>query len=158
MIKGLFETHIYVQNLERSIDFYANVLGLTQCHYEPERRIAFFWIGEPKQSMLGLWEKPASEIDIRHFAFNCDLEDVLDQSVPFLKSKNLNPYNFLKNNEGQPMVFAWMPALAIYFNDPDGHALEFISILDGEPKPELGVISYEEWLKVNELAVKNISG
>ena len=43
------------------------------------------------------------------------------------------------------MVFSWMPALAIYFDDPDGHCLEFISILEGEPKPELGIITYDEW-------------
>ena len=35
-------------------------------------------------------------------------------------------------------------AIAIYFNNPDGHALEFIAMLDGKARPELGVISYEE--------------
>ncbi|WP_299568647.1 hypothetical protein [uncultured Pedobacter sp.] len=43
-----------------------------------------------------------------------------------------------------------MPAIAIYFNDPDGHYLEFISIIEGEAKPELGVISYEEWLEYSK--------
>lgn len=146
MIKGLFETHLYVEDLEKSIDFYKNVLGLEQCGYEAERNIAFFWIGKPKEAMLGLWEKPKAEIDIRHFAFRSDLDDVLNKSVDFLKSKNLKPYNFLKDNSDQPMVFAWMPALAIYFNDPDGHVLEFIAILQGAARPELGVISYEHWL------------
>jgi len=146
MIKGLFETHIYVEDLERSIGFYSNVLGLKQCHYEEERRIAFFWIGKPKEAMLGIWEKPKAEIDIRHFAFRCEVDDVLNKSVPFLESKSLQPYNFLKSGNHEPMVFAWMPALAIYFNDPDGHALEFIAILEGEARPDLGVVSYEEWL------------
>jgi lactoylglutathione lyase len=146
MIKGLFETHIYVKDLARSIDFYSNTLGLTQCHYEEERKIAFFWIGKPKEAMLGIWEKPKDEIDIRHFAFSCEVEDVWNKSVSFLESKNLKPYNFLNNGNHKPMVFAWMPALAIYFNDPDGHVLEFIAILEGEAKPALGVISYEEWL------------
>ncbi|WP_316846151.1 VOC family protein [Pedobacter psychrodurus] len=145
MIKGLFETHIYVEDLARSIDFYSNILSLTQCHYDAERKIAFFWIGKPKEAMLGIWEKPKAEIDVRHFAFSCDVEDVLNKSVNFLESKNLKPYNFLNNGNQEPMVFAWMPALAIYFNDPDGHALEFIAILDGEAKPELGVISYDDW-------------
>ena len=45
------------------------------------------------------------------------------------------------------MVFTWMPALAIYFNDPDGNVLEFIAVLEGEANLELGVISYEEWKK-----------
>ena len=43
------------------------------------------------------------------------------------------------------MVFSWMPAIAIYFLDPDGNELEFIAILEGEAKPKLGVMDYEEW-------------
>jgi len=149
MIKGLFETHLYVEDLERSIDFYANVLGLEQCHFEPERRAAFFWIGKPKEAMLGLWEKPKAEIDKRHFAFRCDVEDVLNKSEAYFKARNLQPYNFLKDGKERPMVFGWMPAIAIYFDDPDGHILEFIAILEGKGMPELGVISYGEWLRFN---------
>lgn len=104
MIKGLFETHIFVQDLETSIDFYKNVLGLTECVYNDERRIAFFWIGEPKGAMLGLWEKPKKEIDIRHFAFRCEVDDVVNKSVDFLKAKGLKPYNFLKDGNEKPMV------------------------------------------------------
>lgn len=147
MIKGLFETHIFVADLERLVDFYKNVLGLMECGYNDERRIAFFWIGEPKGAMLGLWEKPKEEIDIRHFAFRCDVDDVLNKSIDFLKTRNLQPYNFLKDGNEKPMVFAWMPAVAIYFKDPDGHDLEFIAILEGESRPELGVVSYEDWLE-----------
>lgn len=146
MIKGLFETHLFVEDLERSTDFYKNILGLTPCGYNEERRLAFFWVGEPKSAMLGLWEKPKEEIDTRHFAFKCEVDDVLNQSIDFLKARNLQPYNFLKNGDEKPMVFAWMPAIAIYFKDLDGHDLEFIAMLEGEGKPELGVISYEEWL------------
>jgi lactoylglutathione lyase len=75
-------------------------------------------------------------------------EDILNYSADFLKNKNLTPYNFLRDGKDEPMVFAWMPALAIYFNDPDGNQLEFISILEGEGRPELGVLSYEEWMKI----------
>ncbi len=145
MIKGLYETHLFVENLERSIDFYKNILGLEQCYFEQERRAAFFWIGKPKEAMLGLWEKPIEEIDKRHFAFKCDVEDVLNRSVTFLKERNLKPYNFLNDGTETPMVFAWMPAIAIYFNDPDGHQLEFIAILEGESRPALGIICYEKW-------------
>lgn len=146
MIKGLYETHLFVENLERSIDFYKNVLGLEQCYHETERRAAFFWVGKPKEAMLGLWEKPKEEIDKRHFAFRCDKEDILKGSVGFLKERSLKPYNFLKDGTERPMVFAWMPAVAIYFSDPDGHELEFISVLNGKARPELGVISYDEWI------------
>ena len=147
MIKGLYETHIFVENLENSINFYKNILGLEQCYFEEERRTAFFWIGKPKEAMLGLWEKPKEEIDKRHFAFRCEKDFILNNASEFLKNNGLKPYNFLKDNTEKPMVFAWMPAIAIYFNDPDGHYLEFISILEGEAKPEMGVISYEEWIK-----------
>jgi lactoylglutathione lyase len=48
------------------------------------------------------------------------------------------------------MVFAWMPAIAIYFTDPDGHELEFIAILEGKARPGAGVISYEEWMALEK--------
>ena len=129
MIKGLYETHLFVENLETSIDFYKNTLGLEPCYFEEERRIAFFWIGKPKEAMLGLWEKPVTQIVKQHFAFRCDEEYILNQSADFLNGKGIKPYNFLKDGSDKPMVFSWMPAIAIYFNDPDGHQLEFIAIL-----------------------------
>lgn len=148
MIKGLYETHLFVENLERSIDFYTEVLRLKQCRYNADRRTAFFWIGGDKKFMLGLWEKPKEEIDIRHFAFECDPEWIRKESVGFLKSHNIKSWNFLDNKQDQPMVFCWVPAISIYFNDPDGHELEFIGILPGNSKTdqEKRVVTYEEWL------------
>ena len=146
MIKGLYETHIQVSDLENAINFYTEVLGLKLAHQDENRRIAFLWVGKDKEFMLGLWEQKEN-LQTRHFAFRVDKEDLLNTSVEFLKNKNLIPYNFLKNGSEKPMVFAWMPALAIYFNDPDGNQLEFISILQGKEKPELGILSYEEWLE-----------
>ncbi|MGD1320441.1 VOC family protein [Chryseobacterium sp. 2R14A] len=146
MIKGLYETHVQVSDLENAIEFYTDILGLELAHRDETRPIAFLWIEKNKEAMLGLWEQKEN-LQTRHFAFTADKEDILNYSVEFLKNKNLKPYNFLKDESVQPMVFAWMPALAIYFNDPDGNQLEFISILEGEGKPELGVLSYEDWLK-----------
>jgi catechol 2,3-dioxygenase-like lactoylglutathione lyase family enzyme len=153
MIKGLFETHLFVENLERSIDFYTNTLKLEQYLFEKERRAALFWIGEkPRQAMLGLWEKPKDEIDLRHFAFECDWEWILNESIDFLKSNNLHFWNFLQDDSERPMVFANIPAIAIYFSDPDGHPLEFIGKLPGKYRPEKGslVISYEDWLELEK--------
>lgn len=150
MIKGLYETHLFVAEIERSIEFYGKVLELKQCHYEEERRAAFFWIGKDKQAMLGLWEKPKEEIDIRHFAFECEPDWILNESVKYLKSRNLKCRNFFNDGTERPMVFAWVPAIAIYFDDPDGHSLEFIGILDGKSRPEKGVISYEDWIELEK--------
>jgi lactoylglutathione lyase len=148
MIKGLYETHLFVESLERSIDFYSNKMRLEQCHYEEKRKAAFFWIGKPKQFMLGLWEKPKEEIDIRHFAFECESVWVLNESVEYLKKHHIKCRNFLNDGTERPMVFAWMPAISIYFEDPDGHSLEYIGMLDGKGKPENGIITYEKWLEL----------
>lgn len=152
MIKGLFETHLFVENLERSVDFYTNVLKLEQYYDETERRAALFWIGAHKQSMLGLWEKSKEEIDHRHFAFECDWEWILNHSVDFLKSHNIPFWNFLQDKREQPMVFTDIPAIAIYFADPDGHPLEFIGKLPGNYRKDRQgiVVPYEEWLEMED--------
>ena len=152
MIKGLYETHLFVENLERSIEFYSKVIGLKQCRFGAERRTAFFWIGKDKQSMLGLWEKPKEEIDIRHFAFECDPGWIQNESLNYLKSRNIKCWNFLNDVTEGPMVFVWMPAISIYFNDPDGHNLEFIGVLNGKTRTheEKRVVIYKEWLTIKD--------
>lgn len=150
MITGLYETHLNVEHLERSVNFYKNVLRLEQCFFDDQRRAAFFWIGKPKEAMLGLWEKPKSGIEQRHFAFKCDKNFILYEATNFLKQHGLHPFNFLNDGTDQPMVFAWMPAIAIYFDDPDGHHLEFIAVLEGKGKPEKGIITYERWLEFED--------
>jgi len=146
MIKGLYETHLNVGDLERSIHFYGSVLGLTQCYFERERRAAFFWIGKPREHMLGLWEKPKDQIHTSHFAFACEPDWVINDSVAFLQERNLPCRNFLNDGAERPMVFAWMPAVSIYFDDPDGHSLEFIGVLPGDSRPEKGIITYDAWV------------
>lgn len=146
MIKGIYETHIEVSNLEKALTFYTEVLGLHLAHLDSNRRIAFLFVNpDNKESMLGLWEQKEN-LQPRHFAFRCDKDFILDKAVDFLKQHKLSPYNFLKDGSEQPMVFAWMPALAIYFNDADGNSLEFIALLGEQAKPELGVLSYDAWL------------
>ena len=146
MIKGLFETHLFVENLENSIDFYSNVLKLEKCRVNDDRRVAFFWIGKPQQSFLGIWEMPKEQIDKRHFAFECEPDWILNESINFLKSNNLKYWNFLKEDSRKPMVFPWVPAVSIYFEDPDGHLLEFIGKLPEEAQPESEVCSYDVWI------------
>lgn len=145
MITGLFETHIDVRNLERSLAFYREVLGLTLGTIDQKRRVAFLWMGGAGEAMLGLWEKTEGQIPPQHFAFRSTVDDVLDRSVAWLDERGLACHNFLNDGTKRPMVFAWMPAIAIYFDDPDGHSLELIAMLPGRPRPEAGVISYEAW-------------
>ena len=57
-VYGLFETHLTVSNLQRSIRFYRDIIGLQLAVEASERNAAFFWIGDPsyssRHSMLGL--------------------------------------------------------------------------------------------------------
>jgi lactoylglutathione lyase len=44
----------------------------------------------------------------------------------------------------EPSVIGWMPSVQIYFRDPDGHSLEFISLLPEPPIPDF-IGTYAEW-------------
>jgi len=147
MITGLFETHIRVADLQQSMDFYRRLPGLEWALTDEKRRIVFFWIGGRGQAMLGLWET-SGRIEPQHFAFRCDKGSMPDEVMTFLHSNNIHSYNFLQDGTSRPMVFAWMPAVSIYFHDPDQHELEFIAMLEGQPRPDLGIVSIEEWQKI----------
>jgi len=53
-IHGLFETHLTVAGLPRSMAFYAAVLGLELARVLPERKVAFYWIGGSGKGAPGL--------------------------------------------------------------------------------------------------------
>ncbi|ADY26206.1 Glyoxalase/bleomycin resistance protein/dioxygenase [Deinococcus proteolyticus MRP] len=144
MITGLFETHLKVADLERSMHFYGEVLDLELAHRDETRPIAFYWLGTRGDAMLGLWLEPPKRIQRQHFAFRSTVQDVL-RAPAWLRERGLTPRNFLNDGTDDPMVFAWMPALALYFTDPDGHSLELIAMLEEQPRPELGVVSREKW-------------
>ena len=39
-----------------------------------------------------------------------------------------------------------MPAASVYFDDPDGHSLEYIALLPEAPRPEMAaVVGLAEW-------------
>lgn len=151
-ITKLFETHLKVKNLERSMQFYGEVLGLELALKEEARRAAFYWLGGRLKTMLGIWESPpwaeaetsGNPIVVQHIAFETEIGD-LGGAIGNLKERGISPRNFFDEITEEPSVFGWMPAASIYFNDPDGHLLEFIAKLPGEAKPELGIVSLNEW-------------
>jgi lactoylglutathione lyase len=57
-IRGLFETHLPVADLQRSVDFYGGVLGLDLARVFPERHVVFYWIGGPSSSISRICSKP----------------------------------------------------------------------------------------------------
>ena len=146
-IRALFETHLRVTDLEAAANFYGHVLGLKLAHRAPERGAIFYWIGGRGQSMLGLWQTPKVTAKL-HLAFRVDLPDLLN-SVQRLRAANVTPLDFDNNPTDRPVVLAWMPAAAVYFNDPDGNLLEFLCMLGDAPRPDLGVVSWDAWLNRN---------
>ena len=144
-IHGLFEAHLVVENLERSIQFYRDRLGLRLAHVFPDRQVAFFWTSADKSSMLGLWAAGNAPHRLSlHIAFKISVADVL-QSPELLLAAGITPLDFRGQPTDQAVVLAWMPAVSLYFRDPDGHLLEYIAMLSQEPQPELGVIPWSEW-------------
>lgn len=146
LVHGLFETHLTVSNLPRSVKFYQDIVGLQLALEVSDRNAAFFWIGEPKNSMLGLWSIGSMPMGLNlHIAFEVTLDDLLESSNT-LKSNGITPLSFFGIETTEPSVIGWMPAAAVYFRDPDNHLIEYLAMLDGTPRPDLGIIPWSKWL------------
>jgi lactoylglutathione lyase len=140
-VGSLFETHLTVSDLGRSVAFYRDVVGLSLALEVPDRGAAFFWIGGPGDAMLGLWSLGSAPMGLSlHVAFKASLEDVVD-ACDRLRSRGITPRPFFAMETAGPSVIGWMPAPAVYFRDPDGHLLEYLE----EPRPELGIVPWSQW-------------
>src|SRR5260370_11030396 len=165
-VEGLFEAHITVRNLERSITFYRDVVGLELGISQPERPAAFFWVGGRGKSMMGIFTLGSWPLTMmqHHVAFQVALEDVLAapqrlRSVG-ITPRGRSPLGGRGEPIDEPIVFAWMPAASVLFDDPDGNLLEYIAMLPDHPRPDLGVVSWSEWKEIHEnlLCISGSSG
>ncbi len=142
---GLFETHLTVSDLDRSIRFYRDVVGLPLALHLPERAAAFFWIGGPGESMLGLWSLGSAPLGMTlHIALRASLADVM-AACDALRAAGVTPLSFFGDETDEPSVIGWMPAAAVYFRDPDGHSIEYLSMLAEPPRPEAGIVPWSQW-------------
>lgn len=144
-VKGVFETHLTVVNLERAMRFYGETLGLELAIFIEARRVAFYWLGGRGKTMLGIWETgTAPQRMSLHTAFDVSLADLLEAPAR-LRSAGITPLDIAGNPTEEPVVLAWMPAASVYFHDPDGNQLEYIAMLDEQPQPERGVVAWSQW-------------
>ncbi len=154
----LFETHLLVGDLDRSVAFYRDVVGLAPALREPPRGAAFLWIGRPGEAMLGLWSLGSAPLGVAsHVAFKASLEDVMT-ACKRLRSTKVTPLSFFATETDEPSVIAWMPAAAVYFRDPDGHLLEYLAMLDSPPDPDAGILPWSQWAERTELVAPATGG
>jgi lactoylglutathione lyase len=144
-VRGLFEAHLTVSDLDRSLAFYRDVVGLPLAYELPERGAAFFWCGAPGGAMLGLWSLGSAPIALNlHIAFDVALDDVIAAPAR-LRALGVTPLSFFGQESDEASAIGWMPAAAVYFRDPDGHLLEYLAMLDEKPRPDLGIVPWSAW-------------
>ncbi|MED4072085.1 VOC family protein [Priestia endophytica] len=146
MIKGIYEAHLPVKDLENSIDFYKR-LGLELAWRDEST--AFFWIDKGR-SWLGLWEgdeyKTPYHPALRHIAFEVTYED-LKTSVEWLNTLGIKAGPVNPNQPIDPFIRPNQGNGTVYFNDPDGNSLELMCYVE---VPEhlrhiTNKLSFSEW-------------
>jgi ribosomal protein S18 acetylase RimI-like enzyme/catechol 2,3-dioxygenase-like lactoylglutathione lyase family enzyme len=159
---GLFEAHLLVSDVERSVAFYRDVIGLPPALALPERAAAFFWVGTRGRAMVGLWSVGSAPMSFsQHIALEVSLSDVL-VACDALRSRDIAPLTFFGAEADEPSVIGWMPAAAVYFRDPDGNLIEYLAMLDEPPQAERGIVPWSLWsrsaLKSGAVRVERFTG
>ena len=103
--------------------------------------------------MIGLWGPDTvygshSSVNRKHhLAFAVSFGELL-AAIKKLNEHGIETLGFGGEKTDEPTVIGWMPSAQIYFRDPDGHMLEFITILRDPPDPNFNG-SYSEWKKLS---------
>jgi lactoylglutathione lyase len=147
-VQNLFEAHLTVVSLGRAMKFYGDTLGLEVAATFDQPKVAFYWIGGRGKGMLGLWEMGGGPQRMSlHVAFSVSLNDLLGSIEKFRKA-GIEALDFARKPTTEPVVLAWMPAAALYFQDPDGNLLEYLTMLPERSRPELGVVPWSQWKEI----------
>lgn len=145
MIRGIYETHLEVSDLNRSVEFF-EALGLKLDRIEEDRRIAFLHIEAAERSMLGLWE--TDDVSERHFAFRVS-EERIDEAPSFLAERGIELRTaFGVEPADQPLVFPRTTLASVYFYDPDGNSLEIAADLSDPTSDGSDPLPLHEWRKI----------
>ena len=148
----LYETHLPVADTRVAEKFYREIVGLPFAFRDSTRDIVFMWAGVKDQGMIGLWGPntaygPHENARAKHhLAFAVCLEELF-AAIRKLSENKIDTFGFGGEKTDEPTVIGWMPSAQIYFRDPDGHMLEFISILPDLPNPSFNG-PYSQWRKL----------
>lgn len=116
-IKGVYEIAIRVKDLARAEAFYVDVLGLKEGLRDARRNWLFLYAGGDAgmvvlQEDKGVWPT-------QHFAFTVQESDI-KRAAAMLKEKGVAVSELVYHE--------WMNSVSVYFDDPDGHALELLAL------------------------------
>lgn len=146
MIKGIYEAHLPVKDLQVSVPFYEG-LGFKLAWRDGST--AFFWI-EKGKSWLGLWEGREVETpyhpSLRHIAFRITYED-MKNSLKWMATIGVEASHFGGRDSVAPFVRPNQGNASVYFNDPDGNSLELMCFVE-VPESLRSItdkLSIEEW-------------
>lgn len=112
-IKGIYEVAIKVRDLARAEEFYREVLDL-EVGVRDELRNWLFLRAGGDDGMVVLQEEKG-EFPRQHFAFTVDESDI-ENARNLLRTRGVEVSEVVSHE--------WMPAKSIYFDDPEGNALE----------------------------------
>ncbi len=116
-IKGLYEVAIKVKDLPRAEAFYKDVLGLVEGVRDDSRNWVFLYAGGTAGMVV--LQEDKGDWPMQHFAFTINESDI-DRAATILKDKGVSV--------SEPVFHEWMKSVSLYFDDPDGHALELIAL------------------------------
>lgn len=112
-IRGVYEVAIRVKDLARAEPFYREVLGLEVGIRDDKRNWLFLRAGG--DAGMVVLQEDKTDWPLQHFAFTIDEADI-EPAAAMLRERGVEV-------EG-PVFHEWMPATSLYFEDPDGNALE----------------------------------
>jgi catechol 2,3-dioxygenase-like lactoylglutathione lyase family enzyme len=149
--QGLYEVHVPVTDLARSIAFYAKLGFHLGFGSEGESGALLLFEAGDTRWMLGLYR--LEEVSHRHPAESHIAlrvpEARIDDVIPDLERRGIEPVHPphapLQGRMREPIVHGWMPAAAVFFRDPDGHLLELIAELRAAPRPEVVYQPLSKW-------------
>jgi lactoylglutathione lyase len=116
LIRGLYEVAIPVRQLQKAETFYRDVLGLEVGLRDEQRKWLFLRAGGAAGIIV--LQEHAAEFPRYHFAFAVSESD-LQEAEAVLRKCGVPARG--------PIFHNWMPGTSLYFEDVDGHELEFFA-------------------------------
>jgi len=111
-ISGIYEIAVKVKDLAVSECFYRDVLGLEVGRRDEERGWLFLRVGQVGMVVL---QEDKEEWPNAHFAFTVE-KDEIERAATALQERGIQVIG--------PVCHEWIPAMSVYFSDPDGHDVE----------------------------------